>query len=486
MDGRLLPSKPLIGLRQDLLIDAKPNFSKGSCNPFIEATEMTETDPAESLAQPSKGTLLVLFLTVFIDLLGFGIVLPLLPVYAKSFAADLSPGTRSAVVGLLMASFSAMQFLFLPIWGRLSDRLGRRPVLLVGLAGSVLFYALFGLATQSRSLLGLFIARVGAGIAGATIATAQASIADCTTAKNRGKGMALIGAAFGLGFTFGPLLGAVALFAGPHQAFSPWPGYLAATLSALALGLGFFLLPETLQKSSQSAGHGWLDLSAWGLAFRMPAVGKLITVAFFATFSLALFESTLSLLIDAVMADSGGAPSPWRQQLQSWGFSSPQRQRDVTVLIAFASLGLALSLAQGLIVRRLAGKIPERLLALAGACVSMFALALLSYGAMRQSIPLLMVGTLIEVVGFSSITPSVQALISRQASASHQGSVLAVGQSVASLARIAGPGLGPVLLESTLWLPYLFSAGLMLVAFSLLISLQPARLPSAQNDPKTP
>src|SRR5262245_23209507 len=124
-----------------------------------------------------RGSLLVIFLTVFIDLLGFGMVLPLLPIYAKQFTADKS----GLLIGLLMASFSAMQFLFAPMWGRLSDRVGRRPVLMIGLAGSVAFYALFGFMTVWKSLIGLFVSRIGAGIAGATIPTTQAYIADTTT-----------------------------------------------------------------------------------------------------------------------------------------------------------------------------------------------------------------------------------------------------------------------------------------------------------------
>ncbi|HEV3448203.1 MAG TPA: MFS transporter, partial [Gemmataceae bacterium] len=161
---------------------------------------------------------------MFIDLLGFGIVLPLLPRYGKEFLEPLFPGDgqaklRGAILGLLMASFSAMQFLFAPIWGRISDRVGRRPFLLLGLAGSVIFYALFGFASdwgrmEGHQLFGLvllFVARIGAGIAGATVSTAQAVIADTTPPEKRSQGMALIGAAFGLGFTFGPAFAAIIL-----------------------------------------------------------------------------------------------------------------------------------------------------------------------------------------------------------------------------------------------------------------------------------
>src|SRR5262245_53183113 len=175
---------------------------------------------------PSHGSKLVIFLTVFIDLLGFGMVLPLLPIYAKSFGVHES----GWVIGLLMSSFSAMTFIFAPLWGRASDRVGRRPVLIVGLVGSMGFYILFGIATVLQSMTLLFVARIGAGIAGATIPAAQAYIADVTSLKDRARGMALIGAAFGLGFTFGPLLGAAALLFSTDVAASPWPGYAAAVL----------------------------------------------------------------------------------------------------------------------------------------------------------------------------------------------------------------------------------------------------------------
>src|SRR5262249_31132936 len=147
---------------------------------------------------------------------------------------------------------SAMQTLFAPIWGRMSDRLGRRPILLVGLVGSVLFYALFGYAAglainmAAVALALLFAARIGAGIAGATIATAQAVIADCTSQENRKTGMALIGAAFGIAFTFGPLLGAAALaIAANKRDATSWTGYIAAGLSLVALVLAVAMLPET-------------------------------------------------------------------------------------------------------------------------------------------------------------------------------------------------------------------------------------------------
>ncbi|MDB4380339.1 MFS transporter, partial [Mariniblastus sp.] len=232
----------------------------------------------------TKGALGVIFLTVFIDLLGFGIVLPLLPLYADIFGTDPS----GIVIGMLMACFSIMQFIFAPIWGAISDRIGRRPVIIIGLAGSVVFYTLFGIAAIYESLFGLFVTRIGAGIAGATIPTAQAYIADTTTKENRTRGMALIGIAFGLGFTLGPLF---AYFAVPQEIAveagaevsqlgdpGAGPGFVAAGLSAIALLLAIFRLPESHHPSQGKSGNTrkWFDLSAWKTAVGNPAMAYLL------------------------------------------------------------------------------------------------------------------------------------------------------------------------------------------------------------------
>src|SRR5262249_12657063 len=163
--------------------------------------------------------LTIVFITIFIDLIGFGIIIPLMPFYAETF------GATAVTVGLLSTSFSFMQFVFAPIWGRLSDRIGRRPVILLGLLRSLAAHLLFGLA---RSLVVLFIARIFAGVAGANISTAQAYVADVTTHENRARGMGLVGAAFGLGFIFGPAIGG----------FLSRYGYQMPSFFAAALSLG--------------------------------------------------------------------------------------------------------------------------------------------------------------------------------------------------------------------------------------------------------
>jgi len=181
---------------------------------------------ASDVSESRKGSRLVLFLTVFIHLLGFGIIIPLLPYYAESY------GASGLTIGLLTTSFSLMQFVFAPVWGRLSDRIGRRPVLIGSLILTSASYVVFALA---GSLWMLFISRMLAGVAGATISTAQAYVADTTTPAERTKGMGMIGAAFGMGFIFGPAIGGI---------LSRWgfavPAYAAAGLALAAAVLAFF------------------------------------------------------------------------------------------------------------------------------------------------------------------------------------------------------------------------------------------------------
>lgn len=392
---------------------------------------------------PRKASLLVIFLTVFVDLLGFGMVLPLLPIYAKQFTTDESGLT----IALLMSSFSAMQFLCAPLWGRLSDRVGRRPVLMIGLVGSAVFYALFGIATAGKSLLGLFLSRVGAGIAGATIPTAQAYIADCTTLETRAKGMALVGAAFGLGFTFGPLLGAAALFFSTSVAESPLPGYTASALSAVALILAILFLPESLRPDDRRPAWKLLDLVSLRDALATPSIGALLFTSFISVLAFGSFEQTLSLLLKSKKA----------------GFHFEYKQ----VLYFFAYIGLVLSLAQGVLVRRLSTKVKETTLAAMGVVISVAGFCLLALASIQGSQGVLMVATATEVTGFAFITPSLQSLISRRSDPARQGGILGVSQSMGSLARILGPMLSVPLFHLGITLPYWAACGLMLASLAM-------------------
>src|SRR5262245_50954305 len=416
-----------------------------------QAPEIDSHDSAPSGAEPgspppSRGSLLVIFLTVFIDLLGFGMVLPLLPIYAKSF------GVREGgwEIGLLMSSFSAMTFIFAPLWGRVSDRIGRRPVLIVGLIGSVGFYILFGVAAVLQSMLLLFIARIGAGIAGATIPAAQAYIADVTTLQNRAKGMALIGAAFGLGFTFGPLLGAAALLFSGDVGTSPWPGYAAAVLSGISLVLAILLLPESLRPGSHAAGHAILDWRAWHDALETPSVPALLATAFASVVSFGAFETTLSLLLND-------------EKL-------PFRFRFEQVLLFYAFIGLTLSIAQGFLVRRLAPRVGEVAMTLAGGVTTMLGFVLLVAAIHVGRLWLLMVASGIEVTGFALMTPSLQSLISRRSDPAKQGGILGVSQSTSSLARVLGPLIAiPLFIHQSPGAPYWAAVVIMAISTAIFV-----------------
>jgi MFS family permease len=405
---------------------------------------------------------MIVFFVVVIDLLGFGIVLPLLPLYGETYVSLLIPGGKEArlggaILGLLMASFSAMQFVFAPIWGRVSDRIGRRPVLLLGLAGSVVFYALFGYASDlprtaewaGLALTLLFLARLGAGVAGATIATAQAVIADCTPPAERKRGMALIGAAFGIGFTFGPLIGAGALWLFPnHYGVT---GYFAAGLSLVALGWGFGLLPETRRPEAAPRDRKWFDWRAVRTALRTPAVAPVVWTFFLATLGFGGFEVTLSLL----NKDALGLHEKYN-------------------FLVFAYVGIVLMLAQGVLYRRLAARVSEVTFMAAG--IVLMGLGVASLGGVswlavenvldfKPLLGLMLVSLTLGVTGFALLTPSAQALVSRRSDPEKQGEILGVNQSAAALARILGPIFGLTLykLTATHLLPYVFSAVLLLV-----------------------
>src|ERR1035438_7009478 len=237
-----------------------------------------------------KPSLLVVFLTVFIDLIGFGIVVPLVPIFSRHY------GASGWVIGAIIPSFSAMQFVFSPIWGRLSDRHGRRPILLISTAGAALSYVLFaigsGFENHAAALWALLVARAFAGICGANITVAQAYIADITPPENRSKRMALIGVAFGLGFIFGPAIGGIAMILFGKTG----PGWTAAALCAANFILAFCILAESLKPDSSHATRR-PHFAQWGHTLAQPKIGLLILIFFLATFAFSCFESTLPLLV---------------------------------------------------------------------------------------------------------------------------------------------------------------------------------------------
>jgi MFS transporter, DHA1 family, tetracycline resistance protein len=415
--------------------------------------------PKEVIAAGSKrSAVFIVFLVVFVDLLGFGIVFPLLARYGQDFIDPLIPGGQEAqlggiVLGLLIASFSAMQFLFLPLWGRLSDRVGRRPILLLGLVGSVVFYTVFGIASGMNNdtwrlvgLVLLFLSRIGAGIAGATIGIAQAVIADSTAPQQRARSMALIGVAIGIGYTVGPLSGGLALALWPESRGAP--GYMAAGFSLLALALGIALLPETWRGKGEGASSGWLDWHGLRSIVHTRSLTLLVAGFFIANLAFTHFQATLSLLtLDAL--DFTDA-----QNFLIWGYA-----------------GLILILTQGGLYQMLARKFHTRdwTLMLIGVVLLVVGLACMGAVAALGSPPsAMLVGILVGVgltaVGFAFLNPSTQSLISRFSDPALQGEILGLNQSSAALARILGTVVGAYLyrLPPVHVLPYA-SATLMMV-----------------------
>lgn len=369
--------------------------------------------------RPSRAGLLVVFLTVFIDLLGFGMVLPLIPVYAKELTEGYSDAQTAWVLGLLMTCYSIMQLIFAPLWGRVSDRVGRRPIIILSLAGSVTFYFLFGVATMWGSILGMFLSRIGGGIVGATIPTAQAYIADVTPPEKRTKGMALIGVAFGLGFTFGPLVGALALLTAAESKLSPWPGYTASILSLAAFSLAIFRLPESLTDTGAVRARRRLDLSAIRDAVLIPSIAMLLATLFLCNFGFSAFEATLSLVLAKFLGvDRGG----------------------YQILLVFAYVGFVQTLVQGGLVRWMAGFTTEGALCVIGTLAAMVGYLWMAFEAAPDTGGAvgLMLGASVVVSGLGFIYPSVQSLISRRSDPAKQGGIMGLGGGLNSLARITG------------------------------------------------
>jgi DHA1 family tetracycline resistance protein-like MFS transporter len=335
-------------------------------------------------------------------------------------------------VALLSASFSAMQFVFMPIWGRLSDRVGRRPILLLGLFGSFASYLVFGFA---QSLPLLFVSRMFAGIAGATVSTAQAVIADTTTPENRAKGMGLLGAAFGLGFVFGPAIGGV-LSRWGHAA----PPLFAAGLALVNFVAAWFLLPESrpahVPVTARAASS---RLDSLRNALTRPTLPALLLIYVTVVAAFSGFETTFALFSE-----------------RRFGFT------EETIGYLFAYVGVVLSIVQGGLVGRVVRRFGERRLVPPALLTLAAGLVLIAYA---RSVFGLFVANGVLAIGMGFNGPALTSLISRRSDPEDQGGILGVSQGLASLARIAGPAWAGLLFDRWgMTSPYISSAALILLA----------------------
>jgi MFS family permease len=384
-----------------------------------------------------KPSVLVVVLTVFIDLIGFGIVLPLLPIYSRDFQAS------GWLIGVMMASYSLMQFFCAPLWGRFSDRVGRRPILLMSTAGSAASYVLFafgsGLANHQLALEILLVSRVLAGICGANITVAQAYIADVTPSDKRTGGMALIGIAFGLGFIVGPAVGGLSA-----KAFGiTGPGWVAAGFCAANFLLTWSILPESRKPTSEHAAQRphW---EQWVHTIRHPKLGVLVVVFFLSTFCFSCFETTLGLLVE-----------------ENFHLDTTQGSDIKFISYLFAYCGIIALLVQGGLVRRSMTRLGEARMIVTSLVLTGISYAILPY--MRTDGPLLGALALLAV-GSSLARPPIFGMLSNLTPAHEQGGVIGVAQSASSLARIFGPIFAAVLFVVKPASPYLICAGIALCA----------------------
>ncbi len=424
-----------------------------------------------------RSPLIILFVTLFIDLLGFGMILPLLPIYISHY------GGGPRVGGALMATFSIMQFVFSPIWGRASDRYGRRPLILMSLAGSALSYFFFGMA---NSLVVLFAARVASGIlTAASIPTAQAYIADVTPPEKRAGGMAMIGAAFGLGFAFGPMIGGVL---GQYSVFGlsklATPALFAASLALVNFVLAYFLLPEShLNRgvATDAGKRGPLEgLRSIGKMLQNPTVSPPMIVYAFTTFAFTAVETVFSWLIilrfhrmllqnvhQAWQLAHGNLLMP--AALEKAALEVAQTR---TTTVVFGIVGITILVTQLMMMGGLARKFGENRLIMFGTLLQTGCLLGIAFA---SSLPMLWVASCFLAIGSGVLNPSLTALIMQSAGPNERGAISGAQQSLGSLARIVAPPINTTLVAMNTAVPFVTSAVLMSMGFLLALRLRPLK-----------
>lgn len=404
---------------------------------------MSEQTQSNRIAPADTGRfftppLITIFVTVFIDLIGFGMVIPILPLYAETPPFNATPFE----IGMLFAIYSWMQFFFTPVLGRLSDIYGRRPILVISLFGSAVGYLVIGLA---NTLLLVFVGRIVSGVTGGNISTAQAYVADVTTKENRAKGMGLFGAAFGLGFVLGPAIAGVLSMFGAAVPF-----YFAGALSFANTVAVYFLLPESVKKAAAGTkrlGH----IAEFMETLRHPEIGVLNLIYF-------LLVVAFSIMTYAIVLYTGF----------TFGFTAVQNG------YFFAYVGFMAILGQGVLFNRLVDRFGESRLAATG-CI-MMAAGLFSVpfvGPERGGLAGLLIGSAFLSFGNAFASPALTSLVSKMSHDDEQGKSLGIMQSSASLARAIGPTIGGFLLNNslnrldttTIFRTFWTASGIMFVAF---------------------
>ncbi len=394
-----------------------------------------------------KARLINIFIVVFVDLLGFSLILPLLPYYAEKF------GASATVIGLLTASYAAASLIGAPLMGRLSDRFGRRRILLLSVAGTFIGFLLLGLAepigrsiavlAAAASINGfvlsiLFVSRMVDGVTGGNITVAQAYISDITDEKNRAKGLGIIGAAFGLGFIIGPAVGGL---------LSRWgygvPAFAAAGLSLINLISIFFFLPESLSGERRSINNAQkrppFTLKALITAFNRPKVGPLLHVRFFFGLAFSMFQSIFSLY----------AASKLQLSTQTTGF-------------VLAYVGILSVLVQGIGIGLITKRFKENAIIITA--LWLMALGLIGW-AITPNLPTLLIVIVPLSLGGGTLNTVLNSAITKAVTREELGGTLGISTSLESLTRVISPSVGGYLLGNLgAWAPGIVSAALMLRA----------------------
>jgi DHA1 family tetracycline resistance protein-like MFS transporter len=369
--------------------------------------------------------LLVIFLTIFVNLIGFGIIIPLLPFYAETF------GASPLVIGLLFAVFSICQLVAAPVLGDWSDRYGRRPVLIFSLLGTVVSFVLLALA---RNLTVLFIARIVDGLSGGNISTARAYVADVTEPKDRARAYGLIGAAFGLGFIFGPALSGIL-----SKVSYTAPIWAAAAMTLVATAVAWFWLPETIHRAQAGTGLPFRNLPAM---LRRPNLGRVLVIDFVYWFAFAIFQTTFAL------------------------FTARRFHFDASQTGYFFSVfGILGAIVQGGFIRPIVKRLGDKPTFILGL---LFSVVGLIGATLTHSVPMFAVMLVPLAFGIGFGHPTVSSLVSKTARGDEQGRVQGAASAVESLGRTVGPVWGSASLqrfgEGT---PYLSAAAFLVVTLIL-------------------
>ncbi len=398
-----------------------------------------------------KSPLFVLFITIFIDMLGFGIIIPILPIFTKEL------GAQDYQIGLIAMIYPIMNFFFAPLWGTLSDRYGRRPIILISVFITGLAYLVFA---QVSGLAILFFSRMLSGIGSANISVAQAYISDVTSVKERTKSLGFLGAAFGIGFIIGPTIGGyLKSISAPGQV--DWVGYVAAGMSFINLIMAYFMLPESMKERQSNAKFNFKVVTGIITELRKPSIRELLLINFIFISAFMLMQMACSLM--------------WKEI---------DRLTDQQIGYVFAFIGLATAIIQGTLVGRMVKWLGEQKLITYGIFFMIAGLIMLPLVGKSYFIPFELFGLTLVAMANGCLTPGITSLLSKYANPREVGQVLGVNQSFGSLARAAGMGFSGFLYGMNFHVPFFVGAMMMGVCFILVNSFSKIPAPEQISNPE--